>query len=426
MSFKLKKMIYRLSKKDRNIKGIIELESSKSISNRVLIIRKLCKEFFEIKRLSSAKDTQTLLSLLSQNENTFDAGHAGTTFRFMTAFLATQNETQIMTGSERMQQRPIGDLVSALNSLGADIQYLKNEGYPPLQINTPKFFGENNKLAISASVSSQFITALLLIAPTLPKGLVLTLEGNIVSRSYIEMTLALMQNFGVSHTWEGDTVSILPQEYQAKNFTVESDWSAASYYFSIAAFSDNLDLQLIGLQEDSLQGDSVIVQMMQQFGVQTTFTETGLILRKNGEKTAMFEQDFLLCPDIAQTLAVACAGTGITGLFSGLETLRVKETDRILALKNELAKVNTRFYALPKRFSQKTNVEYFMTEEKANWDEIPIFATYEDHRMAMAFAPLAMFAPIKIEHPNVVEKSYPTFWEDLKKLGFECVEEETL
>jgi 3-phosphoshikimate 1-carboxyvinyltransferase len=417
------KMIYRLSKKDKNVKGVIELESSKSISNRVLIINKLCKDSFEIKRLSGAKDTQTLLRLLSQKESTFDAGHAGTTFRFMTAFLATQNGTQIMTGSERMQQRPIADLVSALNLLGADIQYLKNEGYPPLQINAPKAFGENNKLTISASVSSQFITALLLIAPTLPKGLILTLEGNVVSRSYIEMTLVLMQNFGVSHTWEGDTISILPQEYQAKNFIVESDWSAASYYFSVAAFADDLELQLIGLQENSLQGDSAIVGMMQQFGVQTTFTETGLILTKKGEKTTMFEQDFLLCPDIAQTLAVACAGTGITGLFSGLETLRVKETDRILALKNELSKVNTRFYALPKRFSQKTNVEYFMTEEKANWSGTPIFATYEDHRMAMSFAPLAMFAPIKIEHPNVVEKSYPTFWEDLKKLGFEYLQE---
>ena len=328
-------MIYTISKKDKNVKGVIELESSKSISNRVLIINKLCKEKFDIKRLSGAKDTQTLLSLLSQNETTFDAGHAGTTFRFMTAFLATQEGTQIMTGSERMQQRPIGDLVSALNSLGADIHYLKNEGYPPLQINTPKSFGENNKLSIAASVSSQFITALLLIAPTLPKGLILTLEGNIVSRSYIEMTLALMQNFGVSHTWEGNTISILPQEYEAKDFTVESDWSAASYYFSIAAFSDDLDLQLIGLQENSLQGDSIITEMMEQFGVKTTFTEHGLHLTKSGEKTALFEWDFILCPDIAQTLAVACAGTGITGLFSGLETLRVKETDRILALKNE-------------------------------------------------------------------------------------------
>lgn len=412
-------MIYTISKKDKNVKGVIELESSKSVSNRVLIINKLCKENFEIKRLSGAKDTQTLLRLLSQKENTFDAGHAGTTFRFMTAFLATQEGEQIMTGSERMQQRPIGDLVSTLNSLGADIHYLKNAGYPPLQINTPKAFGENNKLSIAASISSQFITALLLIAPTLPKGLILTLEGNIVSRSYIEMTLALMQNFDVSHTWKDNTISILPQEYKAKDFTVESDWSAASYYFSIAAFADDLDLQLIGLQESSLQGDSIITEMMQQFGVQTTFTENGLRLTKSGEKTALFEWDFILCPDIAQTLAVACAGTGITGLFSGLETLRVKETDRILALKNELTKVNTRFYALPKRFSQKTNVEYFMTEEKANWSDAPIFATYEDHRMAMSFAPLAMFAPVKIEHPNVVEKSYPTFWNDLEKLGFE-------
>jgi 3-phosphoshikimate 1-carboxyvinyltransferase len=414
-------MTYILSKKNKNIEGRIVLESSKSIANRVLIIRALCEKKFDIHRLSGAKDTQTLLRLLGDTEaQTFDAGHAGTTFRFMTAYLATQPGTQIMTGSERMQQRPVGELVTALNALGADVKYLKNEGYPPLEINTPTDFGKNNLLSIPASVSSQFITALLLIAPTLPKGLILTLEGNIVSRPYIEMTLALLEYFGVSHTWEGSTISILPQAYQGRDFTVESDWSAASYYFTMAAFADELDLQLIGLQENSLQGDSVIVEMMESFGVRTTFEKDGLRLTKSGEANAeMLEWDFLRCPDIAQTLAVACAGVGMQGLFSGLETLRVKETDRIAALQKELAKINSYFSALPKRFSQKSNKEYFTIEEKASWENPPTFATYEDHRMAMAFAPLAMLAPIQIEHPQVVEKSYPAFWEDLKSLGFE-------
>jgi 3-phosphoshikimate 1-carboxyvinyltransferase len=416
-------MIYKISKKNKNIVGSIELESSKSISNRVLIIRALCDYSFQINRLSGAKDTQTLLRLLDQKDTTFDAGHAGTTFRFMTAFLATQQGTQIMTGSERMQQRPVGELVTALNELGADIKYLKNEGYPPLEINTPTDFGKNNQLSILATTSSQFITALLLIAPTLPNGLELTLEGNIVSRPYIEMTLSLMDFFGVKNTWKGNKISIAPQKYTAQTFTVESDWSAASYYFSMAAFAEELDLELIGLQENSLQGDSAIVEMMEEFGVKTTFSEHGLRLTKNDEeKTPLFEYDFLRCPDIAQTLAVACAGVGIQGLFSGLETLRVKETDRIAALKNELAKVNSRFYALPKRFSQKSTKEYFSLEEKAVWEQTPTFSTYEDHRMAMSFAPLAMFSPIQIEHPNVVEKSYPDFWNDFKKLDFEIEE----
>ncbi len=414
-------IVYQLSKKNKDIIGAIELESSKSISNRVLIIRALCENNFNIQRLSGAKDTQTLLKLLSQLENeTFDAGHAGTTFRFMTAFLATQQGTQIMTGSERMQQRPIGELVNALNALGANIEYLKNEGYPPLKINAPNDFGKNNALSIPASVSSQFITALLLIAPTLPNGLNLTLEGNIVSRPYIEMTLALMQYFGVENTWEGNLIQIKPQPYIAKDFTVESDWSAASYSFIMAAFADNLDLELIGLQENSLQGDSVIVEMIKDFGVKTEFSSNGLRLSKSGDSNAdAFEWDFLKCPDIAQSLAVICAGTGVQGLFSGLETLRVKETDRIAALKNELAKVNAFFMPLPKRFSQKSEKEFFMVEGKADWKQTPVFATYEDHRMAMAFAPLAMLNTIDIEHPQVVEKSYPGFWKDLEVLGFE-------
>lgn len=413
-------MRYKITKSDRTIQGEIILDGSKSISNRTLIIKALCKENINIHRLSKAKDTQTLLQLLSQKGDEYDAGPAGTTFRFLTAYLATQQDTQILTGSERMKQRPIGDLVTALRQIGADIEYIENEGYPPLKINAPQNSDFAGQVSIPASTSSQFITALLLIAPTMPKGLTLTLEGEIVSRSYIEMTLSLMQYFGVSHTWEGNQIIVAPQEYQAKDFTVEADWSAASYYYAIAAFADNLDLQLDGLYAESTQGDSIIAKMSEHFGITTTFNENGLRLQKsNKPESPMFEWDFILCPDIAQTLAVMCGGVGKLGLFSGLETLKVKETDRVAALQNELGKIQVWFSALPTKFSKKSNVQYYQLDGKATWENEVTFPTYEDHRMAMAFAPLAMLGTISIEEPNVVEKSYPNFWEDLKSLGFQ-------
>ena len=421
-------MIYKIAKPNRRIVGEITLDGSKSISNRILIINALCKENFKIDRISTSKDTQTLTKLLSQKDsNVYDAGAAGTTFRFMTAYLALQEGTQILTGSERMKQRPIGKLVNALHALGCDIEYVENEGYPPLKINAPNPL-TTNELSISADTSSQYITALLMIAPTLPNGLRLTLEGNIVSLPYIQMTLSLMQYFGVEHAWSGNTIIVENQDYVAKDIVVEADWSAASYYYALAAFADELDLKLNGLFKNSLQGDSVAVEMGFHFGVDTTYidatenTEGGLHLKKSGEPmTEMFEWDFLKCPDIAQTFAVICAGTGVQGLFTGLETLFIKETDRVAALKNELAKVGVSFVKLPTKFSQKSHKQYFMVEGKAQWDKIPLFPTYEDHRMAMAFAPLAMINTIKIEDPSVVEKSYPEFWEDLKKLGFEIM-----
>jgi 3-phosphoshikimate 1-carboxyvinyltransferase len=423
-------MTYRVSKPNRQIKGTITLDGSKSISNRILIIRALCGEDFPIHNLSTSKDSQTLTALLSNFKNTeggvtatYDCGAAGTTFRFLTAFFALQQGRQILTGSERMKQRPIGKLVEALRQLGCQIDYLENEGYPPLSINAPKSL-TTSTLSISADTSSQYITALLLIAPTLDNGLKLTLEGTIVSRPYIEMTLALMQHFGVQHTWEGNTITVAPQQYQARDITVEADWSAASYYYALAAFADDdLDLTLNGLFSDSLQGDSVAVEMSFHFGIDTEFTEGGLRLTKSGfPPTEMFEWDFVKCPDIAQTFAVMCAGTGITGLFTGLETLFIKETDRVAALKNELKKVGVSFVKMPERFAQKTQRQYFTVEGNSAFMDTPLFPTYEDHRMAMAFAPLAMLHDIDIEDPSVVSKSYPQFWEDLKKLGFEISE----
>ena len=413
-------MTYLLSKPDRHLQGTIYLDGSKSISNRALIIRALCGQDFPIEHLSTSRDTTTLQQLLAQEQGTFDCGAAGTTFRFLTAYLALQPGSQVLTGSERMKKRPIGVLVEALRQLGASINYLEKEGYPPLQINAPTI-GNTKALSISAGTSSQFISALLMIAPYLPNGLDLELEGLIVSRPYIEMTLSLIAHFGVPHEWTGQTIRIQPRPYQARSFKVEADWSAASYYYAMAAFADQLDLHLHGLGANSLQGDSVLVEMMQHFGVTTRFTKKGLHLQKGETPKPAFEWDFIRCPDIAQSLAVVCGGLGIPGLFSGLETLSIKETDRIAALKEELAKVQVSFAQLPAHFSKRSDKTFYIVEDKAQI-AMPTFATYEDHRMAMAFAPLAMLAPIRIQDPAVVGKSYPKFWEDIATLGFEVGE----
>ncbi|MEM6700368.1 MAG: 3-phosphoshikimate 1-carboxyvinyltransferase [Bacteroidota bacterium] len=415
-------MRFQLSKPDLNIRGEITLNGSKSIANRALIIRALCKEDFEIELLSNSKDTVTLNELIDkmkqENLNSeplvLDTGAAGTTYRFMTAYLAMQKGTQILTGSERMKQRPIGVLAEALKKLGANIEYLEKEGYPPLKIAAPTTIGTNNRLSISAGTSSQYISALLMIAPTLPNGLELTLEGKIVSIPYIKMTLSLMAYFGVHHTWEGSTISIAPQKYQAKTFKVEADWSAASYYYALAAFSDELDLQLNGLFENSVQGDSVLSEMMQAFGIRTVFNEKGVqLLKEDRLPRATFQYNFLECPDLAQTIAVICGGLGIEARLSGLETLRIKETDRIAALKTELDKVDV--------IVQPEGDEVMEIEGKA-YINTPTFDTYEDHRMAMAFAPLAMMDTIQINEPMVVVKSYPAYYEDLRQLGFEIMQ----
>lgn len=414
-------MTYQLTKSNLNISGEISLDGSKSISNRALIIRALCGQDFPIEHLSTSKDTVTMQALLSSQETILDTGAAGTTFRFLTAYLALQNGTQILTGSARMKQRPIGVLVDALCKLGASIEYLEREGYPPLKIHAPNI-GQTNQLQITANVSSQYISALLMIAPSLPNGLELQLSSNIVSRPYIEMTLNLMAHFGVQHEWGEAGIRIKQQVYQARPFKVEADWSAASYHYALATFADQLDLQLNGVEANSVQGDAILVEMMEQFGIQSTFNDKGVHLQKSGKSNvSLFEWDFIRCPDIAQTLAVVCGGLGIQGIFTGLETLRIKETDRIAALQEELAKVEVQFSPLPARLAKNPDQEYFLVEGEAQPTQAR-FATYEDHRMAMAFAPLAMLGSITIEHPMVVVKSYPRYWEDLKVLGFEVEE----
>jgi len=408
-------MNYKLRFPQHVLKGEVTLAGSKSISNRVLIIQALCKNDFKIEALANANDTELLTQLLQSEEEVLDAGPAGTTFRFMTAYLSLFGGKRVLTGSERMKQRPIKVLVDALQKLGASITYLEKEGFPPLEITSGSISG-NKKLAIPANTSSQYISALLLIAPVLPGGLSLELTGKIVSRPYIEMTLGLMQYFGISHQWNDQVIHIPEQSYEAKPFVVEADWSAASYFYALAALSNSADIILNGLFENSLQGDSALIEIFKNFGVKTQFTPKGIRLLK--EKTNLpeaFHYDFILCPDLAQTLTVVCAGLGVKGYFSGLETLRIKETDRIQALENEISKGGC--HILPYSGNSITGKEIFEVTGTFQTSQTPVFKTYEDHRMAMAFAPLALLMPIEIEDPGVVIKSYPDFWKDFQCLG---------
>ncbi|MEM9545672.1 MAG: 3-phosphoshikimate 1-carboxyvinyltransferase [Bacteroidota bacterium] len=407
----------RVSKNDKNAVGSITLSGSKSISNRVLIIRALCEEPFEIVNLSDSDDTRTLQKLLSSEEYILDAHHAGTTFRFLTSYLAARKGENVLTGSERMQERPIKALSEALIEMGADISYTKNKGYPPLRIGSP---AQNLKSSIqlSADISSQYISSLLLIAPSLPQGLEITLVGEIVSRPYLEMTLRIMEYFGVQHKWNDQTIHVAPQKYKPKDFYVEADWSAASYYYIIAALAGEVDLTLKGLLKESLQGDSAIAEIGKAFGIHTQFLDREIRLTKN-EKSPVtnYEYNFIQCPDIAQSVSTMAAGMNIEVLFSGLQTLRIKETDRIAALQNELSKVQVKLFQ--KRISEPSDMEYYFQDgQVTSGNYPPAFSTYKDHRMAMAFAPLALLFPIEIEDHMVVTKSYPNFWKDLETLGY--------
>lgn len=414
-----------ISTPHKDIKGKVTLSGSKSISNRVLLIRALCKDKFDIHNLSDSDDTITLEKLLNDSTDILDAHHAGTTFRFLTAYFSIMEGTQILTGSERMKQRPIKGLVDALNLLGANISYLENEGFPPLKISSPTSVW-NKEIALPANISSQYISALLLIAPTLPNGLTLFLEGEVVSRPYIEMTIAIMGYFGIKIDWVGQSIKVEPQRYKAKDYFVEADWSAASYYYVIAGLSDSAEITLCGLQQQSIQGDAQICKIGEKFGIETLYSENEIKLIKSKEFTipAHFEYNFIKEPDLAQSISVLCAGLGVSGLFSGLQTLTIKETDRIGALQHEHAKMNVFLNKMPSKFSAKTGVEYYLQEGKSSVinNAIPEINTYNDHRMAMSFAPLALKFPICIIDPLVVSKSYPTFWNDLKTLGFQLNE----
>ncbi len=406
-----------IKKHTGKVNCIITPPSSKSESNRVLIIDALTGGKCNLQNLSNARDTQTMIRLLKSNDYLLNVIDAGTTMRFLTAFCAVSGREAEMTGTERMCERPIKLLVDALRELGCSIEYKNKEGYPPLAIKKfDKNNIKNNHLKIRGDVSSQYITALLLVAPTLPKGMVLELEGKVGSKPYIEMTLALMKIFGViaKADWNKNTIEIAPQNYLPATYSVESDWSGASYWFSIVALAHESRIEIQGYKSDSLQGDRVIVDIAEKFGVKSTFTDKGLILEKTKTVQA-FEWDFTHCPDLAQTVAVVCAAKGVECTMTGLESLRIKETDRIKALQNELQKFGADLVEVEPnhKFVVKP-----MPIENRNSISGQSIATYKDHRMAMAFAPLALLGDVIIEGPEEVAKSYPDYWEDLKKAGF--------
>jgi 3-phosphoshikimate 1-carboxyvinyltransferase len=386
----------------------ISLPASKSISNRALILDALSYSPYDIQNLSDCDDTNVLVNALDSNNTTFDIGAAGTTMRFLTAFLSKTVGEWVITGSERMKQRPIKLLVDALNGLGARIEYVENEGYPPLRIFGSALMG--GEIRLKGNVSSQYISALMMIAPCMQQGLKIVLEGKVISKPYIAMTMQMMDEYGINVDFTGNVIQIEAQEYQPIPYKVESDWSAASYWYEILSLIGKGGVFLKGLCENSYQGDSKVASLFEQLGVKTSYLEDGVLLSPNGELTSRMEYDFTDEPDLTQTFAVTCCLKNIPFKFSGLETLKIKETDRIAALINELAKLGY--------------VVYEPAESQLAWDgerceqASPIsIATYHDHRMAMAFAPAALITPIIIEEPQVVSKSYPTFWDDIDKLN---------
>lgn len=389
----------------------LKITGSKSESNRVLLLQALYKGL-KINNLSNSDDSQLMQAALASSSSTVDIHHAGTAMRFLTAYFATRSgTTTTLTGSSRMQERPIKILVEALNSLGASITYTKNEGYPPLLIQGKIL--TDSKVYLKANVSSQYISALLLIAPTLSKGLSLYLEGKITSVPYIKMTLSLLEELGVQTAFDGQTISVFPfTENINKTFTVESDWSSASYFYSIVALSPiGTQIDLSAYKPNSLQGDAVLKNIYKELGVESSFNETTLSLKKLAEpQSKQLTLDLVNAPDIAQTIVVTCLGLEIGCNLTGLHTLKIKETDRLVALQSEIKKLGTSIEITddslhlksPNKLNSNTHI-----------------ATYNDHRMAMAFAPLGLKTQLFIDDAEVVSKSYPDFWSDLSALGFE-------
>jgi 3-phosphoshikimate 1-carboxyvinyltransferase len=402
----------------KDINAEITLTGSKSESNRALIISALSDGLVKVNNLSDAVDTVTLNHILSSviKEDksgasiTVDVGHAGTAMRFLTAYLSIAKGVFLLTGSGRMKERPIKLLVEALRNLGAGITYAGQEGYPPLYINE-NFRQTSRTVRIQGNISSQYLSALLMIGPVLPLGLSLEIEGELTSRPYLEMTLSMLEEAGINHRWDSQTIHIDQQNFKAVDLTVEPDWSASSYWYSIASLADTASIMLPHLKQKSLQGDSRIKEIMIPFGVRTSLTTNGIALKTGTSTTIKEVLDLKDCPDLAQTIIVCAAAKGLNLSFTGLETLKIKETNRVLALQQELAKIGVLLI--------ENNEIYTLNCDQLSFPEKVTFATYDDHRMAMAFAPLSMLIKdVEVEDYQVVEKSYPDFWKDLEKAGF--------
>jgi len=407
-----------------NLRSAISITGSKSETNRLLLLQALFPDI-TLENTSNSDDSEVMQKAL-QNFNSktgippsgvrgLDIHHAGTAMRFLTAYFAVnEGHEVVLTGSPRMKERPIKVLVEALQQLGAQISYENEEGYPPIRIKGQKI--TNNKVSIPANVSSQYISALLLIAPKLQNGIELSLVGEITSIPYIKMTLALLNDLNIQTSFEGNVIKVYPKhEVESKVMTVESDWSSASYFFSLVSLSEiGTQITLSSYKQNSLQGDSSLVEIYKNFGVNTVYENNSIVIRK----TAICNLPSVTCnlnssPDIAQTIVVTCLGLGIGCHLTGLHTLKIKETDRLEALRIELTKLGANISV--------TNDSLTLVATKEINSNVKI-ATYNDHRMAMAFAPLALKVPIIIENAEVVSKSYPDFWEDLKKLGFQIAE----
>jgi 3-phosphoshikimate 1-carboxyvinyltransferase len=418
-TFFTREMIYKIQTSPY-INASIQLPASKSISNRVLILNALSKSLYPVENLSDSDDTKVLLKALKSSGSDFDIGAAGTSMRFLTAYLSQYEGEWTITGTERMKNRPVRILVDALRELGAEINYLEKQGFPPLSIRGKALTG--GSVSLNGDVSSQYISALMMIAPCLSDGLKLHLKGNVISKPYIQMTLHLMEAFGIQTIMEKQTIQIQPQSYRANPFTVESDWSAASYWYEIIAIAGgNSSVDLLGLEKNSLQGDAEGQNLFIPLGVQTVFTDKGVVLGKltdvDSSPSALMTHNFINEPDLAQTFIVTCCLLNISFRFSGLQSLRIKETDRIFALQTEMRKLG---YII----NDKSDNIMEWTGERCAAEENPVISTYEDHRMAMAFAPACLKTKeIRINHPQVVAKSYPNYWKDLSSAGFTITEE---
>lgn len=402
--------MYQISKEGKNLHGNINISGSKSESNRLLTLRAYTS-FFNINNLSDSDDTKTMISSLKSHKEEINIGHAGTAMRFLTSYYSSiLNSSKILTGSSRMKERPILILVEALNNLGADIEYIDKKGYPPIKINGKLIYG--NEIALPADVSSQYISSLMMLGVSINQGLKIKLSTKITSLPYIHMTKKIIERIG-------GTVDIKPDEIIIKQLVsnkipdqiVESDWSSASYFYSLVALSDSSDITLSSFFNNSIQGDSRIVDIYKQFGVETKFLNDKIYLKKNNiDLPDSISINLRDNPDLAQTIVVTCLGLGVNCKLEGLHTLKLKETDRLLALKREIEKFEVDCVTISNQSITLKNNSKLKSGVSIN--------TYDDHRMAMSFAPLSMINPIIIINPEVVSKSYLNFWNDLESLGF--------
>jgi 3-phosphoshikimate 1-carboxyvinyltransferase len=408
-------MTYKVSFRKDKLEGQLLMPASKSLSNRFLIIRALSNNSFQIENLSDSDDTRLLEAALSSKSQTIDIHHAGTAMRFLTAFFAATGKEVILTGSERMRNRPIAKLVDALRMMGAEINYTEKDGFPPLHIKGNPLQG--GKIKIDPSVSSQYVSALLMIAPTLPLGLELELSDKVISSSYITMTEAIMQQYGVKTEHESGIIRVAHQNYRGQDVSVEGDWSGVSYWYQMAAFAREVDLYIDVFSDNSLQGDARVAELFARLGVKTEFTINGIHLTKRGTLPERFDFNFIENPDLVQTFAVTLVMLGIPFRFEGCQTLKIKETDRIVALQNELFKFGAQLDY------EDSGILSWNGNRRESCLQCVSIPTYQDHRMAMAFAPIGMCGdPVIIQNPEVVAKSYPSYWDDLEKVGFEIEE----